>query len=348
MSDIGATASDDGRIVRAMEMTLPAGYVARLYGGPADHPGMTCVRNSSSIAVGDGDLRTVEWMDVGYANLENCDPAADIAVIEWGDEIVGYGRVTWLDPLDDARTYELLAWAEPEHRAVLDGFFEWLENRALALATEHGFRRFVLVGDAALRPEGAPPELYRWSEVLASRSMELVRHQLSMVRADMTEAEALPLPDAVEIRPVTEEHLRAIWEAQAEAFLDHPGGHAAAESEWAEFLAFPHRDLSLWKVAWVGDEVVGQVRSYVNDEENERFGRRRGYTENISTARAWRGKGVAGALLSASIVDLRERGFTEAALAVMVENTTGALPLYTRLGFMPYATTGVYRRLVEV
>ncbi len=331
-----------------MDMTLPAGYVSRHYAGAADHPGMTRVRNESSLAGGDEETRTVDLMDVGYANLENCDPATDIAVIEAAGEIVAYGRVTWLDPLDDERTYELLAWTQPSHSEVLDGFFGWLESRARALAAEHGLRRYVLVGEATLRPEGAPTEPYRWAEVLAGQSMELVRHQLAMVRSDLVGAVALSLPAGVEVRPVLDSHLRPIWEAASDAFLDHPGGHVAGEADWEEFLAFPHRDESLWKVAWAGDEVVGQVRSYVNVEENERFGRQRGYTEFISTARAWRAKGVAGALLSASIVELRERGCTQAALGVMVENQTGALQLYTRLGFVPYATTGVFRRFVEV
>lgn len=330
-----------------MDVTLPAGYVARHYAGPPDHPGMTRVRNESSIACGDDEIRTVVAMNATYAHLENCDPATDIAVIDVGGEIVAYGRVTWLDPLDDKRTYELLGWGHPEHTVVLDGLADWLEARAHALAAGHGFPRYVLVGEAMLPPDGAPNAAFRWADVLTARSMDLVRHQLSMVRVDLAEAVALPLPDGVELRPVEDRHLRAIWEAAADAFLDHPGGHVAAESEWDEFLAFPYRDESLWKVAWAGNEVVGQVRTYVNIEENERFARRRGYTEFISTARAWRGKGVAGALLSASIVELRERGFTEAALGVMVENTTGALQLYTRLGFVPYATTGVFRRLVE-
>ena len=330
-----------------MDMTLPAGYVARHYAGAADHPGMTRVRNESNIASGDEEIRTVAAMDATYAHLDNCDPATDIVIIDHGDEVVAYGRVTWLDPLDDERTYDLLAWGHPEHSVVLDGLADWLETRAHALAAEHGFRRYVLVGEAMLRPDGAPRGPFRWAEVLAGRRMELVRHQFSMVRTDLTDAVALPLPAGVEVRPVTEAHLRSIWEANADAFLDHPGGHASSENRWGEFQDFPYRDTSLWKVAWAGDEVVGQVRSFVNDEENEHFGRRRGYTEFISTARAWRGKGVAGALLSASIVELREHGYTEAALGVMVENPTGALQLYTRLGFVPYAIAGEFRRLVE-
>jgi hypothetical protein len=49
----------------------------------------------------------------------------------------------------------------------------------------------------------------------------------------------------------------------------------------------------LWQVAWAGDVVVGQVRTYVNEGEADNCGRRRAWTENISTHRGWRGRGVA-------------------------------------------------------
>jgi ribosomal protein S18 acetylase RimI-like enzyme len=330
-----------------MQVALPDGYAARPYRGPVDHPGMNRVRNDANLAAGADETATVEAMDNTYANLENCDVANDVIVVERDGETVAYGRATWTDPLDDERTYELLSWALPAHADGLPWLGWWLEQRLHRMAADHGRTRYVLSGLAPLRPAGATADTYRWAEVLTSMGMEVVRHELAMLRTDLHDAVALPLPAGTELRPVTGDHLRAIWESHSTAFLDHPGAVVAGEHDWQEFLGFPHRDESLWKVAWAGDEVVGQVRSFVNAEENARFDRRRGYTEYISTARPWRGRGVAAALLSASIVELRERGFTEAALDVMAENTTGALHLYTKLGFVPYADTGIFRRLVE-
>jgi ribosomal protein S18 acetylase RimI-like enzyme len=158
---------------------------------------------------------------------------------------------------------------------------------------------------------------------------------------------ALPdssLPPGLEVRPVEPAHLRAIWEADSESFLDHWGARQATETDWEGFLDRPHTDTSLWKVAWEGDRVVGQVRSYIDPDENEEYGRLRGYTENISTIKEWRGRGVARALICQSMKVLSERGMDQAALGVHTENPTGAFHLYSSLGFEQEATWIIFER----
>jgi ribosomal protein S18 acetylase RimI-like enzyme len=103
-------------------------------------------------------------------------------------------------------------------------------------------------------------------------------------------------------------------------------------------------DTSLWRVAWDGDEIAGQVRSFISAEENERFGRKRGYTEHITVRRPWRRRGLARALIAASFPLLRARGMTEAALGVDTENVSGALRVYEGCGFRPIARSTTYRK----
>lgn len=79
-------------------------------------------------------------------------------------------------------------------------------------------------------------------------------------------------------------------------------------------------------------------------EENEAFGRRRGYTEQIFTRRPWRGRGIATALIGRNLRLLAERGMSEAALNVDAENPTGALALYERVGFRRTRTDLFYQR----
>jgi ribosomal protein S18 acetylase RimI-like enzyme len=155
---------------------------------------------------------------------------------------------------------------------------------------------------------------------------------VNMVRG-LGELPVRSLPPGVESRPVTDDQLRQIWEADGEAFKDHWGSGEQSESDFEAFVESPTRDNTLWRVAWDGDEVAGQVKSFIDEEENELMGRRRGYTEFISTGRRWRKQGVASALISESLLALRERGMTEAALGVHGENPTGALALYESLGF---------------
>jgi ribosomal protein S18 acetylase RimI-like enzyme len=165
-----------------------------------------------------------------------------------------------------------------------------------------------------------------------------------MVRPTVTGLPTHPLPDGLQVRPVTEDQLRTIWEADAEAFRDHWGYVAPTEENYGEFLDFPHTDTSLWKVAWDGDRVAGQVRSFINHNENEEYGRQRGYTEFISTAREWRRKGVAKALIVASIEELGRRGMEEVGLGVHTENPNGAYQLYESLGFEVVSSSTLYRK----
>jgi ribosomal protein S18 acetylase RimI-like enzyme len=97
-------------------------------------------------------------------------------------------------------------------------------------------------------------------------------------------------------------------------------------------------------VAWDGDQIAGQIRGYINTDENERFGLKRGWVENISVRRPWRRRGLARALISATIEGLRERGMTEAALGVDTQNVTGALHLYESVGFRPVSKSTTYRK----
>ena len=152
----------------------------------------------------------------------------------------------------------------------------------------------------------------------------------------------------VEIRAVEESHLRAIHDADWEAAKDHWGHFEPGEEEWNWFIEFPHRDESLWKIAWAGDQVVGQVRGYINKPENEETGRKRGWCEFISTHRDYRKQGIATALICATLREFKERGLTDSALGVHVENKNLALQLYTSLGFEIDSQGATYERALEV
>jgi ribosomal protein S18 acetylase RimI-like enzyme len=89
----------------------------------------------------------------------------------------------------------------------------------------------------------------------------------------------------------------------------------------------------LWKVAWKGDQVCGVVHNFLDEQENEMYNRKRGYTEDISVRREWRGKGVAKALIAESIRMFREMGMDHTWLSVDSENTSGAHRLYESMGY---------------
>ena len=144
---------------------------------------------------------------------------------------------------------------------------------------------------------------------------------------------------------VRDEDLRAIWDAADEAFRDAWGYREATERDYELFLTDPlSQDRDLWRIAWDGDQVAGQVRGFINADENDRFGQKRGWVENISVRRPWRKRGLARALINETIAALRERGMTEAALGVDTENVSGALRLYESVGFRPVSKATTYRK----
>jgi ribosomal protein S18 acetylase RimI-like enzyme len=156
-----------------------------------------------------------------------------------------------------------------------------------------------------------------------------------------------PLPAGVELRPVTEDQHRAIFDADDEAFRDHWGHREQDEGDFQARFNGPDTDTSLWCVAWDGDEVVGSVQNYVYAEENEALGIARGWLDHVSVRRPWRGRGVAKALCAASFRLLRERGMTEAWLGVDAANPTGALALYEGLGFTVVRRWQAYGRPMD-
>lgn len=312
-------------------MSLPPGYTARPYAGRADHPAMVAVLGPYRAVLGEPDLPTVEQFDATYDHLSDCDPARDIALVLHDDDVVAYVRTSAEDMA--AGTRDCILWAPtlPDHLAP--ELFA-----ALADAQEHHMRPWADdVPAARYRADAAHPGPGRapsgeaaWLE---ARGYTATEWNAALVRPHLDDIPDRSLPDGVELRPVADHQLRVIWEAHQEAFRGEWDFVEPTDEQYAEFLADPLRDTSLWKIAWVGDQVVGQVKSYVNPDENEARGYRRGYTEYISTHRDWRNRGIAGTLLALSLIELRERGFTEAALGADTNNPGGAFELYRKLGF---------------
>jgi ribosomal protein S18 acetylase RimI-like enzyme len=142
--------------------------------------------------------------------------------------------------------------------------------------------------------------------------------------------------------------MRLVWEASNEAFQDHWGYIPDPWEDFKSFIDSPDYDPSLLRVAWQGDQVAGMVLSFIDKDQNEIYGRKRGYTENICVRRPWRRKGLAKALIASSLLALKERGMTEAGLGVDAENISGALHLYEFMGYRVVKRSTFYRKPLTV
>ena len=168
-----------------------------------------------------------------------------------------------------------------------------------------------------------------------------------MIKRDLDATREVALPAGLELRPVATSDMRQIFDAEAEAFKDHWGQREWSDQIFAERMADPDLDTSLWRVAWDGDEVAGVVSTFVFDEENAILGLSRGWLAHVSTRRPWRRRGLAAALILSACAGLRERGIAEAALGVDSANPTGALGLYEGLGFVVARRATTYRRALR-
>jgi ribosomal protein S18 acetylase RimI-like enzyme len=180
-----------------------------------------------------------------------------------------------------------------------------------------------------------------------SEGYEAVRWFFEMERPLEALPDLQPLPDGLEVRPVTVDDAPAIWHADHDAFQDHWGGWDPSEASMRRWIESQEFDPGLFVVGWDGNEIAGAVLNAIYADENEELGLRRGWLDSVFTRRAWRGRGLARALIGRSLHLLAERGMDTAALGVDADNPSGALRLYESCGFAIANRGSAWQRPLE-
>ena len=317
------------------------GLSFRHYRGEDDLPAMLAVYTAAHEADGLEEVTTLDQLRLNYANLVNCDPALDLVLAEVGTELVGYARVFWQDLVEGGRSYENFGFVHPawRRRGIGGAMHRHNERRLREIAAEHAGVMPKWFGSEGVDADPGNTAL------LQGDGYTPARYFYDMVAPTLDGIAERPMPDGIELRPVTRDQYRTIWLAAAEAFRDHWGEAEWVEADWERFIGDPDNDdPTLWRVGWAGDEVAGAVTTTVPAEENERHGRARIYVAGVSVRRPWRRRGLARALLTGSLVAAREAGFTSANLGVDTDSPTGATALYESLGFAPDKTFTSWRK----
>lgn len=287
----------------------------------------------------------IDWIitadDIRRQNdhLDNFSAQDDIVLVGNEERLVAFALAFWYREMRGDVILRQLVRVLPEWR----GF--GIEEALLAWAEEHLLGKPIgaIEGDLYLASSAISTEEDR-IEQLKANDYKPARYFFEMVRPLDEPIPDHPLPEGLEVRPVLPEHYRQIFKASDEAFQDHWGHVPLTENMIREWMDSPEFQPELWQVAWEGDEVCGMVLNYIRHDENERFNRKRGYTEDISVRRPWRRRGLASALLARSLKLLKELGMLEAGLGVDTENLSGALQLYERLGFKRIRTMTQFRK----
>ena len=333
-------------------LTLPRdvpavpGLRLRPFAGDADFGRMAPVANASFHADGQSTVRTEEQIRRDYGLFREFDAARDMCMAEIGGALVGYARTWSWTTEDGAFVQGQLAFVHPEHRrrGIGSALLGWLEARQREVARTRPAASAWL--HHAFVTEGERDRAH----LLARAGYAPVRHFLAMERPHLEDIPEVPLPEGFALRPVQPEHLRPIFDAHCEALRGHWGMSPPRPGDFENWCRSRVVQPHLWQVAWhvESDQVAGQVKPWIDTEQNETQQRRRGYTEFISVGAPWRRRGLARALVLRALKALRDAGMNESALGVDGDNPHDAARLYESCGFRVVQRNAVYRKPVDL
>ena len=129
---------------------------------------------------------------------------------------------------------------------------------------------------------------------------------------------------------------QAIYEAVQAAF-ERSEDEALTFEEWKEHTIRPGvYDPCLWFLAIAGEEIVGTCLGIKYETE--------GWIRQFGVIPAWRGKGIATAMLQHAFLVFRDRGYDRVGLGMEADNET-ALRLYERAGMYVLRQYDEYRKV---
>jgi mycothiol synthase len=256
-------------------------------------------------------VETSEGRVVGYDEVTN---SYEHAIFEMGGnthpDFKGRGIATTLLRAVEKRARELMSIAEPDVRVSIRTTLNKNDPDSTVLHQNEGYQPIMHHWRMEVVLDGPPPKA--------------------------------SFPEGLALRPfVVGEHDVALWQAQNEAFRDHPGSHDWTLEEWRRArLDDPEFDASLWAVAWDADEVAGYS---IN-----RYRTGIGWIRNLGVRRPWRKRGLGQALLLHSFGEYYRRGTKTIGLGVNAHNPTGATRLYQKVGMYPASEHVTYEKVLRL
>ena len=326
---------------------------------PVEYPGLTLRPAQShdtphiydllqAIAAADGSISTVSLQDIG--NLFNdpwSDPQADSLLALTSDgKIAGLAWVL-LDPAYAQQTANL-TWSNIHaeiwcnvHPAS-QGYDPGLGAYLLQWADKRGATRLYDV------PHSNLPRflLTNCWEDQVDKIIMLEGHGYCPVRyfARMSRDLGQPVPEepllaGLRLCTYNPELSEPLREAYNEAFKNDWNYQYASPQDWQRiYISRPDFFPELTFLAMDRDRIAGFSLNHVHQTPD---GKREGFITYIGTLPEWRKRGVASALLCASLHAFQSQGLAYAALGVDTDNPNEAFGLYARLGFV------INRRLVQ-
>ncbi|TVU59925.1 GNAT family N-acetyltransferase [Paenarthrobacter nitroguajacolicus] len=256
-----------------------------------------------------------------------------------------YGRIT-KNPEGDKATG--LACVDPEWqlRGIGSAVLVWQEAQV-----RHRFQSDQDAGHTK-----APPRLRIQTEeqhehqaaLLMGHGYKAVRWFNEMHRPLSTELPHAPLGAGFELRTLEPSLFEPMRLAHNDAFRDHWGSEPRDEEAWRFTMEEPtgRHDLSAVVIDTATGEIAGyQLTSFDSDSAADR-GFKEGYTELLGVRRAYRGRGIAQALLADAMRRYTDAGMDVASLDVDSANPSGALELYLGMGYTPVNRSMTWEKML--
>lgn len=310
-------------------------------GGEADLVAISALVNTCEAVDRLEQGTSVAELRESYAD-PSFDPTQDLRL--WRDavgQLVAVAELWRLQPLDTVSAYlcfsvhpafrrgsleaEVLAWAERRLWQVAEG-------SALPVELQISVRESQRDRIAFLEGQGFKP----------------VRHFYRM-RRDLTAPIPQPqLPVGFTLRQVNPERDAEAWvDLFNQSFIDHWNHHPMTVELFHYYSALSTYDPTLDLVAEAAEgTLVAFCGGEVNGQANARTNRKEGWIAVLGTRRGYRRQGLGRALLLAQLQRLQALNLEAALLAVDTVNPSGALGLYTSVGFeQVHRTTAFSKRL---
>ena len=253
----------------------------------------------------------------------------DTVAVLAGDALVAYACTVDLGNHRDEYAPVLMGRVHPDRRG--QGLGRALVGWQLARAGElHRERHPEMPGRFTIGVGSAMTSL---EALVRGLGFTPVQYYLLM-RRPLTDLPPLRGVDGVQLQPFDPARDDEVRRAHNLAFVEHFGTAERDEYAWRTF--FTGQRAFRPDLSWLGladGAVVGYALVYEYDADTAATGVREAYLGQIGVLPSARGRGLASALIIASLHAAAAEGLGRAGLTVDTNNTTGALQLYERLGF---------------
>ncbi|HEY7704037.1 MAG TPA: GNAT family N-acetyltransferase [Acidimicrobiia bacterium] len=279
-----------------------------------------------------------EWFDEPYF-----EPLTMTRLAVIPDRLVGYGRL-WHRPSGERleRVY-LPGGVDPGHRGkgIGHAILEWQCEAGAALVQnyEHDLPRFLFLNS------------WDWLEsdhaFYRRHGFEPMRYFAEMLRP-LDDLPAVAVLDGISLEDWSDRHAEGTRLLFNAAFADHWGSTPVPADAWPHRLSRSGVRLDLSVLATAEGRVVGAAINGVYPSDFASSGRRDGWIETLGVDAGFRRRGIAAALIAASLARFAADGLTHAMIGVDSDNPTGAYGLYERMGFRPLHRHTTFGREVAV